>query len=357
MLAHPEGPTGHRLGRLQSSPANRRVLALLNHVCAIAGDRAWITNARAEFIGNGVAAAVAAHDDGPLYDWLIAVFTFQGISDSVARSYWASGGGVTYAEVTAGLGTGRCAKLSSFWSFEGCAFRKSAGSCGNSKALSRCPLPRHDLRNGRLNQAAYSLHLFLRDLCDDDFVGWIDRRLAAAHPGPSRDRISRLGRALIDPLKGVFGVSDKVLSMALSDFLTGADPNRPDWIAAGGGMIVIDTLVHNWFVRTGVLEAFGAGHSYGPACYGPTGCAALVRRLAKSIDARRFNPDHPRTFPRFVQKAIWRFCAMDHDGRCNGVRINDRKPCKDLTCPLGPWCDRAPLGRPTNRGPTPGRSS
>jgi hypothetical protein len=31
-----------------------------------------------------------------------------------------------------------------------------------------CPLPTHDLRNGRLNQAAYSLFLFMRDVANGD---------------------------------------------------------------------------------------------------------------------------------------------------------------------------------------------
>jgi hypothetical protein len=34
------------------------------------------------------------------------------------------------------------------------------------------------LRNGRLNQTAYSLFLFIRDIADGDLVGWIDRQLA-----------------------------------------------------------------------------------------------------------------------------------------------------------------------------------
>jgi hypothetical protein len=29
---------------------------------------------------------------------------------------------------------------------------------------------------------AYSLFLFMRDVADDDFVGWLDRQLAAVNP-------------------------------------------------------------------------------------------------------------------------------------------------------------------------------
>ena len=53
--------------------------------------------------------------------------------------------------------------------------------------LARCPLPSHDLRNGHLNQTAYSLFLFIRDIADGDLIGWIDAQLQAANspPGPA----------------------------------------------------------------------------------------------------------------------------------------------------------------------------
>jgi hypothetical protein len=37
------------------------------------------------------------------------------------------------------------------------------------------------LRNGRLNQTAYCLYLFIRDIADGDLIGWIDQRLQAAN--------------------------------------------------------------------------------------------------------------------------------------------------------------------------------
>lgn len=331
--------------------AELRANQLVEHVCGIAGDKALIDGIRSEFAKNGVAAAVQRHDDGPLFDWLVAAFSFQGISDFVANAYWLSGGGVTEPQVSAGLADGRCPKLQSFWSFEHCGYQKTSWSCGEPNFRASCPLPRHDLRNGRLNQSAYSLRLFLRDLCSNDWVGWIDRRLAEVDRSPEEDRVARLGAALIEPMKGVFGVSDKVLSMVLSDLLVGADPDRQIWVEAGAAMIAIDTLVHNWLCRTGVLETVGQAHPYGEACYGPKGCAEVLRVLSNRIDARAFNPSHPADFPRFVQHAIWRFCAMDHDGRCNGVRIDDTKPCEDLDCSLGELCARRPLVRPRDRLP------
>src|SRR4051794_3340101 len=89
-------------------------------------------------------------------------------------------------------------------------------------------------------------------------------------------------------MRHVFGVSRKVLSMTLADLLIGADPNRSLWVLAGQHMIAIDTLIHNLLHRTGTLAQFDAEHAYGPACYAPRGCAAIVRALAHQIDARAF---------------------------------------------------------------------
>ena len=62
---------------------------------------------------------------------------------------------------------------------------------------------------------AYSLFLFMRDVADDDFVGWIDRQLGAVNPH-SPDRLAARREAIIGPLRNVYGVSDKVVAMALS---------------------------------------------------------------------------------------------------------------------------------------------
>ena len=94
-------------------------------------------------------------------------------------------------------------------------------------------MPRHDLRNGRLNQTAYSLFLFLRDLADGDIVNWIDDRLAGVDPYPFSDRPTRLRQALLEPLGQVYGVSNKVLAMALSELLLAGDPKRQNWCVPG----------------------------------------------------------------------------------------------------------------------------
>jgi hypothetical protein len=201
-------------------------------------------------------------------------------------------------------------------------------------------LPSHDLRNGRLNQTAYSLFLFIRDVADGDLIGWIDRQLQAAERPTSADRSARMAAALIEPLREVYGVSDKTLTMALSCLLLGAPKRMSRWTEVGGSMIAIDTLVHNFLHRTGILARFNANHAYGAACYRSGGCAEIIAAVAQRIDARQFNPSFPHPFPRFVQHAIWRYCSQSGLDVCNGNRIDDAKRCDNRDCRVRLMCDR-----------------
>ena len=236
-----------------------------------------------------------------------------------------------------------CPKLKSYWHFHGCRYDKVSGTCAEPDHIEACPLPTHYLRNGRLNQMAYSLFLFIRDIADGDLVGWIDHRLQAADDPASANRLADLREALIGPLREVYGVSDKVLTMTLSGILLAAPEDRPLWIEVGASMIAIDTLVHNWLVRTGILHRFDADHAYGMACYRPGGCASIIETVSGHIDARQFNPAFPRSFPRFVQHAIWRYCSQNGLDVCNGNRIDDRKSCGNVYCQIYNICDRIAL--------------
>jgi hypothetical protein len=144
-------------------------------------------------------------------------------------------------------------------------------TCAEPGHLAGCPLPSHPLRNGNLNQLAYSLRFWIRDVADGDLVAWIDDQLAAVNPQGSATDLATSRDALIAPLRNVYGVSDKVLTMALSSLLLSAGDRRMRWFEVGASFIVIDTLVHNLLHRTGILKRFDADHPYGPACYRPGG--------------------------------------------------------------------------------------
>jgi hypothetical protein len=82
---------------------------------------------------------------------------------------------------------------------------------------------------------------------------------------------------------------------------------------------------------------------YGLGCYQPNGCADIIRSVSAKLDARQFNRSFPKVFPRFVQHAIWRYCARNYFDICNGNRIDDRQPCQNGYCRLYWRCDRKPL--------------
>ncbi len=321
-----------------------KAVRLVRRICVVAGARGIIDDARVGLARHGVIAAVQRHDTAAIFDWLIDALSYQGVSDSIAYGYMERHGRLRWHDITGALGeTPSCPKLRCYWCFEACGYRKGSGSCANPEHQPGCPLPQHDLRNGRLNQTAYSLFLFMRDLADSDFVGWIDQQLAMVPSDPASDRPAGLRWALLEPLGQGYGVSNKVLAMALSELLLGGDAKRPAWVEAGTVMIAVDTLVHNFLHRTGILGDFGAMHPYGPRCYAQDGCAAIIERMAGQIDARAFNLAYPANFPRFVQRAIWYFCAEAGLNRCNGRRIDDRARCEQIDCPVLENCARVPL--------------
>jgi hypothetical protein len=317
---------------------------LVHATCCLAGSASYLADGRANLQDRGIVRAISDHDTPALFDWMVEVLSFQGISDAVAAGYMADHGSVRSADIAEALSRSpSCPKLGGYWRFYACRYHKGSGTCAEPGHIDGCPLPRHALRNGRLNQMAYSLFLFIRDIADNDFVGWIDRQLDAVE-SQSPDRLAALREAIIGPLRNVYGVSDKVLSIALSILLLGgADIRRPLWGELGCTFVAVDTLVHNFLHRTGILQRLNADHPYGDRCYRPGGCTEVLRLVAAGIDACQFNPTFPPTFPRFVQSAIWRYCAEDGLDICNGTRIDDGARCDNRHCQLFRRCDRIAL--------------
>ena len=277
-------------GRSQTSALDHAV-RLIYRVCCFAGSADLIEEIRNENGGAAIRSAIRRHDTAALYDWLMSALSYQGISDRVAYEYMERHGQATWSDLECKLARPvSCPKLKSYWHFHDCRYDKTSRTCAEPCHIGRCPLPTHQLRNGRLNQTAYSLYLFIRDIADGDLVGWIDSQLKDADDPTAADRLGRMREALIEPLRQVYGVADKVLTMALSCILLAASKDRPRWIEVGAGMIAIDTLVHNFLHRTGILQEFDADHSYGAACYLAGGCANIIALVAEQIDARTFNP-------------------------------------------------------------------
>jgi hypothetical protein len=211
-------------------------------------------------------------------------------------------------------------------------------------------VPSLPLRKGDLNQLAFSLFFFLRDQCQGDLVGFIDRIFAEVDAAESTDPLAAKRQALIAAFSQVHAISTKLIAMTFAPLLMAGDPRRLGWIRVGRSLVAVDSLVHNFLHRTGILAAFDRPHLYGARCYRPDGCTGLIHELAARIDASQINPRFPKTFPRLIQFAIWSFCAETRTNICNGRQIDDRFPCPRLDCPVDQLCSR------TARKPLPSKA-
>ena len=175
-----------------SATAIDHAVRLIHAICGLAGSATLIDNIRVDLRADKVQAAIRHHDTAVVFDWLMAALSYQGIADAVAYDYMERHGRVTWRDIKRNLDQGAsCPKLKSYWHLHGCRCEKASRTCAEPEHIGACPLPSHDLRNGHLNQTAYSLFLFIRDLADGDLIGWIDAQLQAANspPGPD-DRVA-----------------------------------------------------------------------------------------------------------------------------------------------------------------------
>jgi len=259
---------------------------LVHATCCLAGLASYLDDVRTDLRKHGITRAVRDHDTPALFDWLIETLSFQGISDSVASGYVAQHGTVRWTDIAEAMSQRpSCPKVGGYWRFNGCQYHNGSGTCSEPDHIDACPLPRHPLRNGRLNQMAY--------VADEDFVGWIDRQLDAVNThGP--DRLGALREAIIGPLRNVYGVANKVLSMAMSHLLLAAGTRRPLWLEVGGTFVAVDTLVHNFLHRTGILQRLSVDHPYGGRVRwhsrpdrGPHRCSPVQPGLPGDVSAVR----------------------------------------------------------------------
>ena len=287
-----------------------------------------------------------------LFEPLMVALSFQGIGDYIVLGYIQNHGAISYFEIARRLKSYRrkykrlCARLKGFETYWDCGYRKGRFTCKNPMMLSICPVRTHDLLKGVLNIKAYSFFFYLRDICNGDFVGHIDRIISRHQEDLNQQKVISIKNDLIADFTRVFGVGDKLANMTLS-FLLCSDPERKSWVKVGQAMVAVDSLVHNFLHRTGILRFYRADHIYGPLCVKL--CNQVLDIIISKIDARTFNPTYPRYFPRFIQYSIWRFCSLTAHNICNGVRIDDSKACgRSDICPVFSLCDRLPL-KPKNK--------
>jgi hypothetical protein len=176
----------------RNTSAIDHAVRVVHSVCCLAGAANLVDDIRAELRAEGISTAIRRHDTATLFDWLISALSYQGISDQVATDYMERHGRPRWADIDAKVAAcPTCPKLKSYWHFHGCRYDKISRTCSEPDHIDTCPLPSHQLRDGRLNQTAYSLYLFVRDIADADLVGWIDRQFQDADDPANPYRLAR----------------------------------------------------------------------------------------------------------------------------------------------------------------------
>ena len=182
-----------------TSAALEHAVRVIAYACYLAGARNLIAKIRSDVCGPKIRTAIARHDTPTLFDWLIEALSYQGISDRVAYDYLEQHGGITWRDIEQSLSRSvSCPKLRSYWHYYDCRYQKSQGTCGEPNHISRCPVPAYNLRNGRLNQTAFALYLFIRDIADCDLVAWIDAQLVSSRTSSARTSSPACGTPLSD---------------------------------------------------------------------------------------------------------------------------------------------------------------
>ena len=270
--------------------------SLILRVCHIAGTAAFIDEAGLGPDGKDLRKAIRTRNTAALFDHLVAALSYQGISDEVAKNFMDRHGLASWHVIESALRRRpSCPKLRSYWHFYDCRYNKSRFTCAEPNHLADCPLPRSWLRNGRLNQTAYSLYLFVRDVANADLVGWIDRRLQVANEpsGPNRLRThaGRVGRTVAGGLRGIRQSAD--------DGAVAATPRRTSVPTA-----LARSRRHHDRRRYARAQLSAphrhpasvrcSCHSYGPACYRPGGCAEIIEIIAERDRCQSVRPPLPK---------------------------------------------------------------
>jgi hypothetical protein len=284
------------------------------------------------------------HKSIKLYQYLVEAFLLSGGGDQSNQGYYAKQKlKPTFNRVKQAMEVAQCPKLATFETFKGCGYKKTMNRCNEPAFLTTCPLPSFDMKRGALNHMAFSLYFFLRDVAGRDFYTYVTE-----HFGQAGGAITDLLDGFIGKISTIANVGPKLAHMALSCLFLTAYPGW-DYRQVGAHMIAVDTLVHNFLHRTGILASYQLDHPYGPRCHGQNGCLGVIHDLANRIDCREFNPTLPASFPRFIQYHIWAYCGQSGENICNLNKCKPGKPNPACVLHQQGLCAELPLQRPAQQ--------
>ncbi len=279
-----------------------------------------------------------------LYKCLVESFIMVGGSDQSNQGYYdRQKVKPSYHRIKKAVQQATCPKLATFEAYQDCGYRKTAKTCSNPDLITTCPVPQLDMKKGVLNQMAFSLFFFLRDVCRGDFYRFVKDQFGdGALP---EEELGERIQGFIDQVSRIHNVGPKLVDMVFSHIFFTQAPGW-DYQAIGVRMVAIDTLVHNFMAKTGTLDYYGKPHKYGPKCHSQDGCVGVIEEIAGDLDCRKYHPSYPAYFPRLIQVYIWAYCAMNGENICNGNKCKKGKP--NMACVLlqEGYCRPIPLPQP-----------
>ena len=248
----------------------------------------------------GLRRAIRNRDTPALYDWLMAGFSFQGISDRIAAGlHRPSRQRDLGRRSRAALADHRCncPKLGGFDTYRGLRLSKDRRDLPEPDRP--CPIVRC-----RPSPSARAISTSRPSRSTTSFV-IAARATWSASSSASSPRSTQ--PSLVDPVTAkhdrlmaefsrIHAVSAKLIAMMLASLLMagGALAAR---LAAGSASPWSPSTA--WSTTSSIgpasFAAFDQVHLYGPPVYGPRGCAAVIYQLADRIDAREFHPSYPKT--------------------------------------------------------------
>ena len=107
----------------------------------------FLEDVRTEVRRASIDKAVGRRDTPAIFDWLLTAFSYQGVSDQVARTYMQQNGRATWSILSAAFEAApACPLLRSYWHYAGCRYDKGSFSCANPEHIADCLVPRRRQR-------------------------------------------------------------------------------------------------------------------------------------------------------------------------------------------------------------------
>ena len=148
------------------------------------------------------------HKSIMLYQYFLEAFLHSGGGDRSNQNYYHNQKyKPSFNRIKNAVKTAQCPKLASFETFKGCGYRKMTNNCSEPAFVKSCPLPRFDMKRGPLNEMAFSLYFFLRDVCRGNFYAYV-----RGHFGEGQladEAVSELLQSFIEKITTIANVSPK----------------------------------------------------------------------------------------------------------------------------------------------------